>query len=827
MKEQPEVKAVRVEIRGRKLRVEPLSNGGAASDEASSNWGCLYVISHAANQCASSERLLERVEAVAQESYRRAPGGLTNRLRQAVRNANRYLYLRNCVRGAGEAVLASLACVAVRGTDVYACGVGPHAILVLSAGRVRGLDHTMSPLDEENGDAWQGDGHLLGRSGTLADPRFLYRQVLPGDQLLVVAGDSVESFNWAADQLQGVLREQDIEMAGEALGELIKNETEGAALLLRLHSNHEPPPFPQVTLDDRVVGPPSRSRGTLSLLRQRGKGARTAQPRLSAAWETTDLRPSEVEFSTRTERRPQAAREAPDGTPKRPGATSAGPSRGARTMDEGLQRGKLAGALLVSLLLALRGAALNLFLAVAGWTRRACRWSRQHRLVERLARAGQVTLVGLFAGLKGLLVGILPERQHATTTYAATARPMARAKVLGFHPSGRSRAVIGALIVLAVFALVATSAVRVRARLQQAEVERLAEEVTESLALADQQEDRESTIAALEKTQALLSGATDVQRENPALAQVSAELSARLDGLAGVVRLPFSRELSAQAPEQGVGSLVIREDYAYVLDATGERLRRYQLDDEGHLLSGGEVFTWELPEAMKTDVEARIQGMAWVDAENGRLTPALLMLTSDGSVLEMRLDGSVRAVEVADRTAWQKPIALATYSGNLYVLDPGHGNVLKYSPDGDDYGHAAMEYVQTPVDISWSQVVDIAIDGNVYLLASDGSVKKFAGGQPQPFSQEEWPEPLTSAASIFAEPNHQSVLVADPQQGRLVEFTAEGQFVRQYRAAVDGEDYLAELRTFALDVARGRLFVGTPTGLVSASVPSLREQDTS
>ncbi|HJX39043.1 MAG TPA: hypothetical protein VJ714_10605 [Anaerolineae bacterium] len=826
MQEQPEVQAVRLEIRDRKLRVEPLSNGGSASDEASSNWGCLYVISHVINRRPSTERLLERVEGVAQESYRRSPGGVTNRLRQAVRNANRYLYLRNCVRGEEEAVLASLACVAVRGTDAYACGVGPHTILVLSRGRVRGLDASMSPLDEDDGDGWRGNGHLLGQSATVADPRFLYRQVMPGDQLLVVASDSVESFSRAVGQLKGVLREQDIEVAGEALGELVKKETDGAALLLRLHSNYVWPPFPQEAMETRVAGPPSRSRGMLSSFRQRVKSARTAEPQLSATVETADLRASEPETGARRESRPKLVRHRPENARMHASGAGAGSARATRVMDDGLERCRLAGALLVSLLLALRGAALDTFLAVAGWTRRLWRWSRQHRLLERLGKGGQVALVGLFAGLKGLLIGILPERQRPTTTYAATARPMARAKVLGFHPSGRSRAVIGGLIVLVVFALMGTSAVRVRSRLQQAEVERLAEEVTERLALADQQEDRESTMAALEQAEGLLNGATDIQRESPALAQLYLELGARRDGLTGVVRLPFSMELSAQEPEQGVGNLVIRQDYAYVLDATGQGVRRYHLDDEGHFLLDEEPFSWELPDAMKKQSDARILDMAWVDPENGRLAPALLMLTSDGSVLEMRLDGAVRAVEVADLTAWQQPRALATYSGNLYVLDPGHGNIFKYVPDGDDYQHAPMDYIQAQVDISWSQVVDLAIDGNVYLLVSDGSVMKFSGGQPKPFSQETLPQALASAASIFAESDHQSVLVADPQQGRLVEFTEEGQFVLQYRAAVDGEDYLAELRTFALDVSHNRLFVATPSGLVSASLSALRQQDT-
>ena len=51
--------------------------------------------------------------------------------------------------------------------------------------------------------------------------------------------------------------------------------------------------------------------------------------------------------------------------------------------------------------------------------------------------------------------------------------------------------------------------------------------------------------------------------------------------------------------------------------------------------------------------------------------------------------------------------------------------------------------------------------------------------------------------------------------------TPDGQFVRQYRASLDGEDHFGEMTAFAVDVSRGRVFVGTASGLYSASLPSL------
>jgi hypothetical protein len=818
MNEQPEVQAARLQYRQGRAHVSVLTTGGVGSDD----WGRLYAVPHVISGGPATERICDRVEGVAQETYRRSPGGVTNRLRLAVRNANKYLYLRNLVRGEQEALLAAVACVAIRGTDAYACGVGPHSVLVLGPGGVRVLGNGRSQAGSDGGQGRSSNGHILGRSARLSDPRFLYRQLRPGDLLMVVAGDDEGVFRQAANKLALTLDGQDMEETAEGLGELVGPRADGAAMLVRVLGD---PAWPADVC--KVAGtktPEKRSSGlgVLSSLRRPHRRFRrlTRPPRPSDETVTSaghDL----VSGYEPGPLSPRAEWTNGGRASWREGKADAG-SRAQGLLEGGTQRIRLAGTLIVSLLLALRGGLLWLLASCTRVFRGSWRWVGQHRLPQRLLGGLRLLLVGLWTGLKGLVAGLLPERQRGKTTYAAVARPMARAKVLGFHPSGRSRAAIGALIMLFVFALVAASAVRVKARLEQADLQALASQVEESLTLADQQDDKEAKMAALAQAQELLTQASVSQRESAELRQVSLELESRWDGLTGVVRLPFALEQGFDQAGGTPGVIAVHQDELYVLGEAGQRLYRYQLDQEGHILAEGEPWTWDFPAGEEMESDARILDIEWVEAANGRLTPGLVMLTSEGSILELQADGSVRTVSVAETSQWKDPLALATYEGNLYVLDPGYGNVLKYAPQGDDYPQMPTDYIRASVDISWDKVVDMAIDGFVYLLFSDGSVMKFAGGQPLSFSQEGLFPALEDPTGLFASPECQSVFVAEGAGGRIVEFSKEGQFVRQYRAALEESDGLEGLVAFTMDLGRGRMLVGSPSGILSAGLPSLR-----
>jgi hypothetical protein len=286
------------------------------------------------------------------------------------------------------------------------------------------------------------------------------------------------------------------------------------------------------------------------------------------------------------------------------------------------------------------------------------------------------------------------------------------------------------------------------------------------------------------------------------------------------MRLDFTPVREVHASEMASSRIVVHLDQIYTLDVTGKALHKYVQNEAGAILADEPEWIWDFP-ADEVAPDSRALDIEWVDAANGRLTPAVLVLGSEGSMFEIRSDGSARQVAVADTSTWQSPQRLATYQGNLYVLDVGRESILKYIPDGDDYQHPPTDYIREAVDINWSNVIDIAIDGLVYLLLSDSTIVKFAGGQSQPFLVEGLDPVWTSAQSMFASPQSQSLFVADEEEGRVVELSKDGQVVRQYRAEFGGQDPLGELECVTVDPVAGRILVGGPSGVSAASLPSV------
>jgi hypothetical protein len=285
------------------------------------------------------------------------------------------------------------------------------------------------------------------------------------------------------------------------------------------------------------------------------------------------------------------------------------------------------------------------------------------------------------------------------------------------------------------------------------------------------------------------------------------------------MRLEFAPVREVGVPEMASGHIVVRPDQIYLLDVAGKALHKYVRNEQGAIQADEPDWIWDFT-AEGAGHDGRVLDMEWVDAASGRLTPAVLVLSSEGSIFEIRSDGSSRQVAVADASTWQSPQGLSTYEGNLYVLDVGRENILKYIPAGDDYRHAPTDYVKGAVDINWPDVVDMAIDGFVYLLLSDGTMVKFAGGESQPFSVEGLDPALETAVTMFASPQSESIFVADGGEGRIVELSKEGKLVRQYRAT-DGEEPLGELESFTVDPVLGRIFVGSPAGVFDTGLPSL------
>lgn len=143
--------------------------------------------------------------------------------------------------------------------------------------------------------------------------------------------------------------------------------------------------------------------------------------------------------------------------------------------------------------------------------------------------------------------------------------------------------------------------------------------------------------------------------------------------------------------------------------------------------------------------------------------------------------------------AWVKATAIDSFVTNVYLLDSENGKVIKHTKSENAYSKASS-YLDIK-KISIKGAIDLAIDGNVYILQGDGTTMKFVRGVPETtFSLKAIPEPgvkVEQPAKIFTDADTNYLYILDKKYNRVVRFNKTGEFVNQY--ALDGvnlEDFI-------------------------------------
>jgi hypothetical protein len=170
-----------------------------------------------------------------------------------------------------------------------------------------------------------------------------------------------------------------------------------------------------------------------------------------------------------------------------------------------------------------------------------------------------------------------------------------------------------------------------------------------------------------------------------------------------------------------------------------------------------------------------------------------------------------------------KPFHLVTYAGNLYVWGAVPGQVLKYiSGQPADPYDPWIKDDQRKTDAS----IDIAIDGNIYLLQPDSSVlvyeaNRFSRALPAPAVK----PPLTVVTSFVVtgdSPESGSIYLLDTNGGRIIELDKRtGKLVQQIRARPDGPVHLTALAALYVDESgpRKQVYLVNEGRILRATLP--------
>lgn len=451
--------------------------------------------------------------------------------------------------------------------------------------------------------------------------------------------------------------------------------------------------------------------------------------------------------------------------------------------------------------------------------------------IESPRPAARLSLQPLVNGLKkaaagagragrGLLERVLPAEQgigaHKTGTHRASE----------MLPVGERRWIYLALII-PVLVLASYGVSRWQYdRSQQSQIRILASQAEDAKIAAQHSTSPAEQRAKLTEALAALDQALKLNPKDVALSEERKAVSLFLDQVSGTVRFAAFNVLNefadTEAAKCQLTTVIVRGSDVWTLDVGLDRVYKHLLDDSQQALRTTEV---EPVVVRKGDQHGgmavdELLDVVWVDSGTQPGVGSVFIIDRKGQVLEYDDATGIRRFATADVSAWRNPVAVAGYLLNrFYVLDGSTNRILRYQLNAAGYEGAPSDYASTAGTSAISGGIDLAIDGDVYVLQADGRIVKYHQGSPVAFPQKGLDIPLSSPSSIFVTGSMDeggSVYVADTGNSRIVKFSKVGEFVRQYRSVEPGN--MDSLRGLFVDEDNKRVYLINGNRLLQASL---------
>ncbi len=333
----------------------------------------------------------------------------------------------------------------------------------------------------------------------------------------------------------------------------------------------------------------------------------------------------------------------------------------------------------------------------------------------------------------------------------------------------------------------------------------------------------ETAVSLLAQAESQLNQAAAIKEGQSEIETLQTDIIARRDELGRVERLYYTPELR-RYPDPGtqLRRVIVQGIDVYVLDTGLNRVFHHTLDDLGEALlpDEGNPVLLQQGQNLGDVVVDDIIDMVWMPAAGGRQTSDLLILSRTG-LLEYNTDWGASPIPISGAEFWQRPVAVSSYFGNFYLLDSQANLLHRYWPTFEGYENPSESYFADPTAVDLSNAVDMAIDGHIYILYQHGEIKKFLGGEPALFQITGLDMPLNNPTAIYTAPDEQAqyLYVADAGNQRIVQFTKDGQFIRQFKPRLEDEAAFNDLKSIYVDEISEKMFVLNGSSLYAPNIP--------
>jgi hypothetical protein len=202
---------------------------------------------------------------------------------------------------------------------------------------------------------------------------------------------------------------------------------------------------------------------------------------------------------------------------------------------------------------------------------------------------------------------------------------------------------------------------------------------------------------------------------------------------------------------------------------------------------------------------------AYLTWEGDPASGRLLVLDAERKLFVIRPGTQPEPVSLRRTNTWVSHQGLATYGGNLYVLDPDGRQVHRYLPSANGFDSEPNFAVSGQASLANAVALDVDVD--IFVVRQDGAVSRYRNGVDLGFPLAGIDRPLAAPTEIIAPPNSDEVYVVDSGNKRIIVASREGGFLRQLVS-----NSFTDLAAVAIDSLASQLYVVVGDALLTAPI---------
>lgn len=322
----------------------------------------------------------------------------------------------------------------------------------------------------------------------------------------------------------------------------------------------------------------------------------------------------------------------------------------------------------------------------------------------------------------------------------------------------------------------------------------LVDQAQQELATARVQEDPAARRIALTRAQVLLLEARDVGGATAADQGLVNEVAGAIADL-DAIHQPSSVETIADLSQFGQhpvtpSHIVAGGGTVYLLDTASAQVIAVAQ-------SGGE------PVAVYAEAadggKARPVAIAYVNSPELGATGALVIVDANRGLWTLAAAGTPKPT-LFNIPAKASVTDIASYGGDLYVLDASGSRVFRFSPSAGEFGREPEIILESP---ELARSARMTFDGEVVTADGDGTLHRFSGQLWLELSQAGIDHPLASAQAPQSFADGNEIAVLEPEGDRIIVLLRDGTFARQYQ-----DPAFAAISAFGMGDGEGYVFSG-------------------